>query len=128
MDNKRLKVLLVEPQQHPRVVEIDHTLQDMYKLLHCDCITATYPWDDPVALVADDEGLFKNITWNRDIDKYTVIKGNFFICGLSEYDFTDLSDELIKKYMRMFWMPKIFIPTEEGLLIIPSDDGTECPL
>lgn len=122
-----MKVLLVEPGKHPRVVDIEHTLEEMYRILECDTITATYPWEeDYVALVTDDEGLFKDNPWNRVIDQYTTIKGNFFICGLSEDDFSDLPDDLIEKYKRMFWIPQAFIPTSHGMIVIHVDDGSEC--
>lgn len=121
-----MKVLLVEPGKHPRVVDIEHTLEEMYRILECDTITATYPWEDYVALVCDDEGLFKDNPWNRVVDKYTTIRGNFFICGLSEDDFSDLPDDLMKKYMRKFWIPQAFIPTSQGMIVIHVDDGSEC--
>ena len=35
-----MKVLLVEPGKHPRTVEIEHTLEAMYRVLECETITA----------------------------------------------------------------------------------------
>ena len=121
-----MKVLLVEPGKNPRTVEIEHTLEAMYQVLDCDTITATYPWEDPVGLVTDDEGLFKDKPWNRVIDRYTAIKGNFFLCGLGPEDFTDLPEELMEKYKRLFWCPQLFIPTSEGMLVLHLDDDGEC--
>ena len=121
-----MKVLLVEPGNQPRTVEIKHTLEAMCQVLDCDTITATYPWEDPVGLVTDDEGLFKDKPWNRVIDRYTAIKGNFFLCGLGPEDFTDLPEELMEKYKRLFWCPQLFIPTSEGMLVLHLDDDGEC--
>ena len=120
-----MKVLLVEPGKHPCTVEIEHTLEAMYRVLDCDTITATYPWEDPVGLVTDDEGLFKDKPWNRVIDRYNAIKGNFFLCGLGPEDFTDLPEELMEKYKRLFWRPQLFIPTSEGMVVLHVDDGGE---
>ena len=53
-----MKVLLIEPMEHPKEIDIQPTLEEYYKVLDCDCITATYPWPEPVALVTDDNGLF----------------------------------------------------------------------
>lgn len=53
-----MRVLMVRPNEHPVVMELERGLDAMYKALECDTITATYPWEDPVALVTDDEGLF----------------------------------------------------------------------
>lgn len=48
-----MKVLLIEPMEHPKEIDIQPTLEEYYKVLDCDCITATYPWPEPVALVTD---------------------------------------------------------------------------
>ena len=116
-----MKVLLVEPGKHPRTVEIEHTLEAMYQVLDCDTITATYFWEEPLALVTDDEGLFKDKPWNRVIDRYTAIKGNFFLCGLGPEDFTDLPEELMEKYRKLFWQPEYFISTPAGTLVLRMD-------
>ena len=42
-----MKVLYIEPLKPPRVVEIDHTLENMRKLVDGD-IACTYPWEDAV--------------------------------------------------------------------------------
>ena len=50
----RMKVLLIKPMEHPQVVDIENSLKEFYRILDCDCITATYPWEaDAVALVTD---------------------------------------------------------------------------
>ena len=53
-----IKVLLVEPHKHPRLVEIEHTLENLQALVG-GYIAASYPWDDLVGLVYDDDGKFK---------------------------------------------------------------------
>lgn len=40
-----MKVLLIKPMEHPQVVDIENSLQEFYRILDCDCITATYPWE-----------------------------------------------------------------------------------
>ena len=79
-----MKVLLVKPLEHPQVVEIEHTLDAMYRVLECETITATYPWEEPLALVTDDEGLFSDkipCRYIRELEQ--PIMGNFFLCGLA---------------------------------------------
>lgn len=121
-----MKVLLVEPLQHPRVVEIGHRLKEMYRLLDCQAITATYPWDDPVGRVTDDEGLYSSKPPNRYIKELEQpIMGNFFLCGLGEDDFSDLPDTLVEKYTERFWRPEIILGGAKGLAVITLDDGTE---
>ena len=50
-----MKVLVVRPMEMPEVQEIDHTLSAMQELVG-GTIQAVYPFDDPVALVCNDEG------------------------------------------------------------------------
>ena len=65
---ERIRVLLVEPGEKPHLVEVDHSLDELQKLVG-GYIAATYPWEDPVAVIVDDEGmansmrLLGNILW-----------------------------------------------------------------
>ena len=125
MANKpTITVLMIEPHRHPYLKTVEHTLENLQAMVG-GYITATYPWDDPVALVADDDGLYKqDCEWNRYIDDYHFIRGNFFICGLSREDFDDIPEELARKYAEMFWMPESFIKVDGGLMVIREDDGS----
>ena len=125
MANKpTITVLMIEPHRHPYLKTVEHTLENLQAMVG-GYITATYPWDDPVALVADDDGLYKqDYEWNRYIDDYHFIRGNFFICGLGREDFTDIPEELARKYAEMFWMPESFIKVGGGLMVIREDDGS----
>lgn len=117
-----MKVLLVEPGKHPRTVEIEHTLEAMYQVLDCDTITATYPWPDRLALVTDDEGMLSDkmpCRYIRELEQ--PIMGNFFLCGLGTDDFTDLPEELVEKYRKLFWRPECFIQTSEGMVVLRMD-------
>ena len=49
-----MKVLLIKPMEHPQVVDIENSLKEFYRILDCDCITATYPWEERAALVTDE--------------------------------------------------------------------------
>ena len=59
-----MKVLVVRPMELPAVQEIDHTLSAMQELVG-GTIQAVYPFDDPVALIANDEGKLLGLPWNR---------------------------------------------------------------
>ena len=74
-----MKVLIVEPGKRPIKADIDHTLHNLQQVVG-GYIQAIYPWDDPVALVCDEEGLLKQREFNRYIDPEVVIFGTFFIC------------------------------------------------
>lgn len=121
-----MKVLLVKPLEHPQVVEIEHTLDAMYRILECETITATYPWMEPLALVTDDEGMFSDKIPCRYIrELQQPIMGNFFLCSMGEEDFSDLPEDLIQKYRERFWRPELIFSLPHGLTVIPVDDGTE---
>ena len=120
-----MKVLLIKPMEHPQVVDIEDTLDEYYRILECDCITATYPWEDSVALVTDDNGLFTEKPFSRYVKELEQpIKGNFFLCGLGEEDFAELPEDLIQKYTKRFWIPEAFVSMFGRLSIIQMDDGT----
>lgn len=119
-----MKVLLVKPMEHPQVVDIEDTLEEYYRILECDCITAAYPWEDPVALVTDDNGLFTEKPFSRYVKELEQpIKGNFFLCGLGKEDFAELPEDLIRKYTKRFWVPEAFVSMFGRLSIIQMDDG-----
>ena len=112
-----MKILIVEPGKHPRSANIERTLEEM-QLLVGGPLQAVYPWDDPVALVCDEEGLYKDIAWNRYIREGLFIKGTFFICGIGKENFEDISDELAKKYSQLLYWPQMFIRTPDGTSVI----------
>lgn len=99
-----MKVLLVEPMKHPQEINIQPELKEYYRILDCDCITATYPWVEPIALVTDDNGLFTDKLFSRYIPELQqAIRGSFFLCGIGEEDFTDLPPDLMEKFKKRFW-------------------------
>ena len=118
-----MKVLYIEPLQAPRVVEIEHTLENMRKLVDGD-IACTYPWDDPVGLVHNDNAIAEGKPFNRMLEDYDTIRGPFFLAGLGVDDFTDLSPDLIVKFTEKFKHPEVFISTSEGLAVIRVMEST----
>lgn len=120
---KAMHILIVEPGKHPREAEIDGSLESMQKTVG-GYIQAIYPFEDEVAVICDDEAKLKSDTqWNRLLPEIgDVIKGTFFIAGLGDEDFTDLSAELTEKFKERFWDIELFIPTPNGLMPIVIRD------
>ena len=113
-----MKILVCEPGKHPYVKEIEHTLENLQKEVG-GYIQALYPFEEEVAVVCNEEGLFiEGLQWNRTIEKYGPIQGTFFVCGLGVEDFTGLTDEQTEKYKALFWEPEIFIPTPNGMVVL----------
>lgn len=96
-----MKVLRIQPKKYPEVIEIDGSLESLQKEV-AGPIQAVYPWDDPVALICNEEGKLIGVSFNRtlmdaDGTPTDVIAGTFLIVGLTEDDFGDLSQEYIDK-------------------------------
>ena len=119
-----MKILIVEPRKRPRHADIPHTLDELQRIVGGD-IQAIYPFDDPVAIVCDDEGKIKGYELNRYIPNVDIIAGTFFICGLGSEDFTDLPDDLAKKYEKMFYKPEVIIRAGNCILILRADGTRE---
>ena len=124
-DNKKLDVLLVEPGQYARMTTIDAGLKSLQRTVGGD-IEAAYFFDDPVALVCQEEGKINGSELNRavrdtDGEILDIIAGKFFVCGLGEEDFTSLPEGLQKKYEDMFHQPETFLKMGRRISAIPID-------
>ena len=123
-----MKILVVEPMKTPTVQEIDHTLSAMQELVG-GTIQAVYPFDDPVALVANDEGKLLGLPLNRALrdengEIYDVIAGTFFICGApaDSEDFTSLTDEQTAYWLKRFAKPEFFVSVNGKLICVPVEE------
>ena len=118
-----MKVLKVEPYQLPEIKEIDPGLSSLQHEVE-GWIEATYPFEDPVAIICNEEGKLNGMEYNRAIrdengEVREIIAGPFLIVGLGEEDFTSLSEDMVQKYKRMFAQPEVFLQTQSSLLILP---------
>ena len=109
-----MKVLLVEPNADPRAIEIDGSLASMQSLVG-GLIEAVYPFNDPVALICNDEGKLTGLPQNRPLkhpetgEIYDIVCGTFFLCSApsDSESFESLPDDLIEKYREIFALPKL---------------------
>jgi hypothetical protein len=117
-----MKVLLVEPGKTACEADIGNRLEDMQQVVG-GYIEACYPYDDPVAIVCNEEGKLDGLSMNRaiydDRGKMTdIMCGTFFVCGLSEDDFKDLPPELMEKYRRQFEHPEKFVEIQGEIIAV----------
>ena len=108
-----MKILMVEPGRIPHEAEIEPGLESLQAAVGGD-IQAVYPYDDPVALICNEEGKLMGLPLNRALTNdtgnvYDIIAGKFLIVGLGEESFASLSDDLIKKYTEQFLCPEKFV-------------------
>ena len=82
---KSMTVLKISPLCRPEVISIPHTLEDMQTLVG-GAIQAVYPYEDPVAIVCNEDGIFK-ILCNFFASFRVARKYNVFthISGLAIY-------------------------------------------
>ena len=121
-------VLIVEPGKRPVAKEIDGSLKSMQNVVG-GTIEAIYPWEDPVALVCNDEGKLCGLPLNRAlVDEsgriWDVVAGTFFLCGIpSDSDsFGSLSCEQIQKYQKLFAAPETILNWNGQLVVLREGD------
>ena len=121
-----MNVLLIEPLKEPRPIQINSGLEPLQQAVGGD-IQAVYPFEDPVAIIVNDEGKNIGLPPNRVLRDengriYDILPGNALIVGLGEESFTDLSPKLMKKYSEYFKVPEQFW-NKNGKIIV-----TKCPV
>ena len=120
-----MEVLAVEPGQYPKIEKIGSDLTSMQKAVG-GYVQAVYPFDDPIAILCDEEAKLTGEPLNRalrdeDGDIYDIVAGKFFVCGIGEEDFTSLPKELQKKYEDIFKQPEAFLKMGSKIVAIPTE-------
>ena len=122
-----MKILVIKPGQRPEIQEIDGTLESMQEIVG-GLIQALYPYEQPVALVANDEGKMLGLPLNRSLrdengELYDIICGTFFIVGtpVDSGNFQSLTDVQIQYFMELFVTPEVFLVMNGRLLVLPCE-------
>lgn len=110
-----IKILKIEPGEEPTVIKIKNDLKSMQGIVD-GYIEAVYPFDDPIALICNEEGKINNLKLNRALrnpdtgEISDIIAGTFFIAFAppNTDEFKSLSDDLIAKYSEIFRYPEEF--------------------
>ena len=119
-----MKVLMVKPGEIPHETDIEPGLRSLQA-----AVDGSY--EDPVALICNEEGKFLGLPLNRALrddtgEIYDIIAGNFLITGLGEEDFSDLSPDLMEKYKEQFLAPESFVRIGGKILAVKQPvPGTE---
>ena len=124
-----MRILVVEPGKKPEIQEIDSTLSAMQKLVGGP-IQAIYPFDDPAALVANEEGKLiglpmNRVLWDKSGKIYDIVCGTFFLCGLDEESFISLTNAQVEKFSKIYAVPDVFIKVADGLLVLTENHGVD---
>ncbi len=126
----KLTVLVVEPMKEPYVKEIDPGLHALQAEVGGD-IAASYPFDDPVGLVLNDEGKLIGLDLNRSLrdehgEIYDIVAGTFLVVGLGPESFASLPPDMIQKYTEQFRRPELFASINGQIVSVPVE--SENPL
>ena len=120
-----MQVVVVEPKKKPMVQDIGFDLESMQRIVG-GSIQTVYPFDEPVALICNEEGKLLNLPLNRALrDKagevYDIISGTFFLCAAppDSERFVGLTDQQAKTYMERFAMPEMFLDVGGDLFVLP---------
>jgi len=126
MENEKstLTVLMVEPGKAPYQATIGADLKSLQQVVG-GYIESIAPYDDPVAIICNEEGKLEQLPFNRGLrdesgNLYDYIAGNFIIVGLGEEDFTSLPPEYIEKYSQLFAQPEILNITNGKFEVLPD--------
>lgn len=125
-----MTILLIEPEKNPRPAEIDGSLKSMQEIVG-GMIEVIYPFEDPIALICNDDGKLLNLPLNRALrdgetgSVYEIIAGTFFLCGApaGEEEFASLTDDQAQRYQKLFQCPELFLRTNGEIIAVPIVRG-----
>ena len=111
---EKITVLVVEPGEIPYVKEIESQLEFLQSEVG-GWIEAIYPYEDPVAIICNEDGKINRLRPNRAIiseetgEIIDIIAGKFLVTGLTDDNFGSLNDTQIKKFSEKFLYPESFM-------------------
>ena len=120
-----MQVVIVEPKKKPVVQNIGSSLASMQQIVG-GSIQAIYPFEEPIALICNDEGKLLGLPLNRalrdeDGEIYDIVAGTFFLCAapVDSDRFESLTDEQAQTYIERFAMPEQFIKVNGAIVVLP---------
>ncbi len=122
-----LTALLLCPGQKPERITFPHELREMQKIVGGN-IEAIYPFEDAAAIVCNEEGKLLGLEPNRAIrdpetgELLDILCGTCFICGLTEDDFSSLTEDQMEYYSQLFYRPEIFLWNGAQILVMEVTD------
>lgn len=120
-----MRVLVIEPGKSPEMREIENNLETKQRIVG-GWIEAVYPFDDPVALICNEEGKHLGLPYNRALrhpetgEVYDIIAGTFILCAASpeSENFDSLDDVMLEKYTEYFAHPEVFLSVNGSLMVL----------
>ena len=120
-----MRILKIEPEHKPERADIPDTLEAMQKVVG-GYVQAVYPFEEPVALICNEEGKLNGLPlnralWDEDGTLYNIISGTFFLCAAppDAENFQSLSEEQLLYYEERFRCPEMFLKVNGKLVCLP---------
>ena len=122
-NDSTITVLVVEPGKEPYAKEIDSGLESLQHEIG-GYIQAVYPFEEPVAIVCNEEAKLEGLPLNRalrddDGDIYDIVAGTFMVVGLTDDSFGSLTPELMQQFTDHFKTPEQFAKLGDKIVAIP---------
>ncbi len=122
----KMDALLVKPNMFPQPVQIGCELEDLQDIVGGD-IEAISPFNEPVALIMDENGKMSGKEWNRALRDehgkiYDIVAGDFLVVGLGEEDFCSLSPDMMRRFEEHFHQPETFVRMGRSVMALPLPD------
>ena len=123
---EKMTVLYVKPGEKPKHIEIENDLEALQRAVG-GYIEAVYPYEDPVALIVNEEGKLNGLPLNRalrdeDNDIYDIVAGPFLVLRLGESKYSSFAPALMEKYKKLFHCPEASIKMGACLTVIPMPE------
>lgn len=114
------------PGKTAQIITLPNTLEAKQEFV-MGHIEAVYSFDDPVAIICNEEGKLNGLELNRALydengKVYDIVSGPMLVVGLTESDFGSLRGELLEKYLEKYKQPEAFIRIGDDILAIKMDE------
>ncbi len=120
-----MRILLIEPNRPPRPSTTPDTLEALQHIVGGP-IQAVYPFDEPIALVCNEEAKLEGLSPNRALRDeagavYDIICGTFFLCSTppDSENFESLTEEQMERYTKRFQHPEVFLRVNGEIVVVP---------
>ena len=120
-----MNTLIVEPNKRAYRKEITDKLNAMQEVVG-GSIQAVYPFEEPIALICNEEAKLDGMPPNRALrdetgEIYDIICGTFFLCSAppDSENFESLTEEQIDSYTKLFQYPEVFLRFNGKIVAVP---------
>lgn len=120
-----MKILMIKPNREPRPSTINDTLEALQHIVGGP-IQVVYPFEEPVALVCNEEAKLTGLPPNRALHDetgavYDIICGAFFLCAAppESENFESLTEEQMERYAKRFQRPEVFLRANDEIVAVP---------